>query len=423
MRNLFRYLRDNLGSMILALLLSFAVWIAATLQADPFVTELLSNVPIDLRDQPPDTVLFEPVIEVVNVQVRAPDSVMRELGTVDFDASMNLSGVVPGMPSVVPVQVTTANESIRIQSIDPVEQIVHLEALKTITLSVDLKMEGKVPTGFQAAPPTISPGVVSVYGPTPYLSDVVSVSALVNIEGVKENVTQQVLVTPRNANGRLAPNVQWTPDQVQVEVRVRKRVGFKPDVEVVPDLRVSTAQGYRLGSVEVQPSVVTLKGPPSVLEQLPGFVKTLPISVTGATQDLLEHTPITVPASVVVVDSSVVTVTVQILPIESSKTMTVVVELQGVPADLIASPSPDVVDVILEGPDTVLSELVPGDVQILLNLYDYPVGTHRIEPVVLAPGNVVVVSVIPETIEVAIGKKPEPVVLTDTIPLDDQPSP
>jgi YbbR domain-containing protein len=216
----------------------------------------------------------------------------------------------------------------------------------------------------------------------------------------------------------LAAGVEWAPAEVTADVRIRRRVGFKPDVEVVPNLRVVPAEGYRLGDVEVEPSVVTLKGPPSILDEMPGFVETLPISVTGATADLVEHQFLTVPNGVAVIDVNFVTVTVKVRPIQSSRTMTVVVELGGVPQGWIATASPDVVDVILEGPDTVLSELTSDDVQILVNLYDLPLGVHRVQPVVLAPEDVTVVSVIPATIEVVLEKPQEPISPTLDMPVD-----
>jgi YbbR domain-containing protein len=244
----------------------------------------------------------------------------------------------------------------------------------------------------------------------------VSVTAAVDIEGAKEDIAEQVAVTARDADGRPVAGVRLAPEQVGVEVRVRQRVGYKPEVEVTPDLRVVPAEGYRLGSVSVKPSVVTLKGPPSILDEMPGFVETMPISVTSVTKNLTQRTPLTVPTGVVVVGVNYVTVTVEVLPIQSSRTMTTVVEIQGVPPEWTAIASPPEVDVILEGPDTVLSELQPGDIQILLNLYDYPLGVHRVQPVVLAPEDVTVVSVIPETIEVIIEEPRETTPLTPTLP-------
>jgi YbbR domain-containing protein len=206
-------------------------------------------------------------------------------------------------------------------------------------------------------------------------------------------------------------DVELTPDEVEVQVRVRRLVDSKPDVEVVPDLRGDPAPGYRLGSVKVEPQQVTLFGVPAVLEQVPGFVETLPISVTGATQDVLERTTLSVPNGIVVYGGNYVTVKVEVLPIESSRAMTATVEIQGVRPTWIATPSPDVVNVILEGPDAILSALEPAEVQVTLDLFGYDLGVYRVEIMegdVLVPVGVTVVSVIPETIEVVIIPLPTP---------------
>jgi hypothetical protein len=50
----------------------------------------------------------------------------------------------------------------------------------------------------------------------------------------------------------------------------------------------------------------------------------------------------------------------------------------------------------------LLAELKPDNIQVFVNLFGLSLGTHRVEPVVLAPEGIRVVSVIPETIEVVI---------------------
>jgi YbbR domain-containing protein len=162
---------------------------------------------------------------------------------------------------------------------------------------------------------------------------------------------------------------------------------------------------------------VTLAGPAQVLNELPGFVETLPISITGATAVLTERMPLTVPTNVVVVGIDFVTVTVDILPILSSRTMTSVVEIRNLAQGRGAALSPPEVDVILEGPDALVAELLPEDIQVFVNLFDLPLGVHRVEPVVLAPEGLSVVSVIPETIEVGISIEPTPSP-TSTLPVE-----
>jgi YbbR domain-containing protein len=397
---------NNLGTIILALLLAFVIWIAAKLQDDPFTTQQFSNVPLEVVNKPKDTVLYEEVVDRVAVTVRAPASVVQELKLASFEATLNLAGIPPGVRTTVPITVTSDNTDVRIQVVEPAQQVVLLEPLQTLTLPVSLAVSGEAATGYQAMAPLITPNQISVRGPAPLLTQVVSVTGSISVDGIRDNLVKQVAVAPVDADGQPLSNLQWTPQHVEVRIGVQRKVGYKPDVEVVPDLRGDPAPGYRLGSVTVTPSTVTLAGLPSVLNDLPGFIETLPISITGATQNLSMRSLLTVPASVVVVDANYVTVLVDILPIQSSRTLTQTVEIEGVPPGWLATASPPVVDVILEGPDAVLAGLTPDDIQIRVSVFGLGAGTQRLTPEVLAPEGVTVVSVIPETVEVALQPGP-----------------
>jgi len=401
-----RQLLNNLGSLVLALLLAFVVWIAATLQADPFETQTLPGMQVVLLNQPDNTRLLDLEPAQVAVSVRAQKQILGELETSDFQATVDLSNVELGKSVAVPIQVACSNQLVRIGSWIPSRQTIHLEAMGALTLPVAVELEGQVSTGYQAAAPAINPGQVSIYGPQVFLSEVVSVTGTVDVAGARDNVLVAVDIAPVDTDGKVVAGLEWSPSQVEVRVAVSRRLGFKPDVEVVPDLRGEPAPGYRLGSVAIQPSTVTLAGLPSVLDKLPGFVETMPILVTGATQDLSHQTALTLPTSVAVVGGNFVTVTVEVLAIQSSRAMTASVGIQGVAPGWIAIPSPAVVDVILEGPDNQLTALKAEDVQIVLNLFGYGLGVHRIQPRVLAPEGVRVVSVIPETIEVSVALGP-----------------
>lgn len=410
MDNTLRRLLNNLGSWTLALLLAFAIWIAATLQADPFVKEEIANIPITMRQQPANTVLFNQsqVSDRVSVEVRAPQSVLARLKPTDLVATMDLSGVQSGIPSPVTIQVTSTNEALRIGAINPDKQIVHLEMEHTITLPIQIQVRGEVAIGYQAAPAQVTPEQITLLGPDPYLASVISVTGVIDISGARQDVTDRVNLTPVDANGKAVTGLQLTPKQAEVRVGVRRRFGYKPDVEVVPDLRGKPAAGYRQGIVLIDPSTVTLQGPPSILDKMPGFVETLPISITGATESLSQRTALTLPTGITVIGGNLVTVLVEILPIQSSRTLTGTVELQGLQPGLVATASPSIVEIILEGPDPKLAELKPQNLQIVVNLYGYTPGIYRIKPEVLTPEKIEALSIIPETIEVEIKAAPTP---------------
>ncbi len=408
MTNTLRQLWNNLSSLILSLLLALVVWIAATLQADSFDTVTFPGVPVAPLSQPENTIFFEGEATTVNVEVRAQETVLAALTNSDFLATMDLALVEPGVSTSVPISVTSTSEAVRIQSYDPQQQVVLLEEVRAISLPIQIDIRGQVATGYQAERPTVTPSQVTVQGPLPYLTEVVSVTGFVNVGSAREDVVETVPVAPRDAAGRLVAGLQWSPDQAEVSIDVRRRVGYKPDVEVIPDVRGEPAPGYRKGSVAVEPSTVTLAGTSAVLEQLPAFVETQPVSITGQTEDLIASVPLSVPTNVVVVGGTFVTVKVEILPIVSSRTMTSTVEVQGLRQGWVAALSPDEVDVILEGPDAELAELTTEDIQAFVNLFGYSLGVYRIEPVVLSPEGIRVASIIPETVEVDIHLAPTP---------------
>jgi len=404
----FRRLLSRLGIVILALLLGVVIWITATLEADPFVTGEFANLPITLVGQPEDTVVLQPSSARTTVRVRAPQSVLQSLSPADFTATMDLTGIEVGKSVPIPVQVTVNNEGVRIEAISPAQQTTHLEAVDTVVMSVTIDVQGEVATGYQLQSPIISPDSIALTGPVSVLEQVSAVSGTLSVRGVRESISSKVEVSPRDADGNLVTGVEWTPEQVEVRAGVRKRLGYKPDVTVIPDLRGDPAVGYRQGSVVVEPSTVVLAGVPSILDQLPAFVMTQPVSVTGATENMTVRTTLTVPNGVTVANVQFVTVTLQVLPIESSRIVTSTIEVQGLRSNLTATFSPDVVQVILVGPDPILAELKPGDLRLIVDLFNYTVGVHRVKPVVLVPDEITVVSVIPETIEVVITSQMAP---------------
>ena len=420
MNRFLRPLWNNLSSIILALLLAVAVWIAATLQNDPFGVRKFAAVPIAPLNQPDDTVFFDGDPAWVTVEARAQQSVLETLKVSDFIAEMDLSLVEPGGPASVPISVTTTVQAVRIESFEPLEQVVHLEALGSVSIPIDIEMEGQVATGYYASSQIeVTPREVIVYGPEPYLEEIASASGSVNVEAANTDVFESVPITLRNANGELVTGVDWAPEQIEVHVSVLRRVGYKPEVLVVPDVRGDPAPGYRRGSMVVVPSTITLAGPPLVLNDLPGFVRTEAITITGMTQVLTERIPLSMPSNIVAVGVNYVTVTVSILPVLSSRAMTSTVGVQGMGEGYTAVLSPDTIDVILTGPDAVLAELRPDDIQVFVNLFDLELGTHRIEPIVLYPEELDLESVIPGTIQVVIQLEATPPPPTSMPPVDE----
>jgi YbbR domain-containing protein len=168
---------------------------------------------------------------------------------------------------------------------------------------------------------------------------------------------------------------------------------------------------YRVTDVRINPSVVKIIGSPSVLGDLSGFLTTVPISIAGRTEDVVERLPLELPPGVATVDPNepAVQVTVEIEPFPGSLTVTRTVTFQGLQPGLMAQASPQVVEVLLSGPRPRLSTLLPEDVRVILDVSDLRLGDQdQLEPVVVQPEGITVDSVIPSVIQVEIVQMPSP---------------
>jgi YbbR domain-containing protein len=403
-----RQFRTNLGALVLALLLAFVIWLAASLQTDPFAERRFTGVPLTAVDQPENTAFLEPLAEQVVVTARARESVLSELRGSSFQATLDLSEVKPGVTVAAPIVVTCTNPDVRIEAVEPAKQAVTLAAVETVTRSVAVQLQGRVATGYEVGDLVVTPAEISIRGPEPYLSDVVSATALVNVEGIRRPMTMTVSVALSDKGGSPLSGVTAEPALVEVFVPVSSLAEYKPDVQVVPILHGDPAQGYRKGVISVKPSIVTLEGPLQVLDALPDFVETLPITITGATDSLSRQTLLAVPSDVGVVEVSYVTVTVEILPILGTRTMTGTVEMLRVPPGMMAIPDPAVVTVTLEGPGARLAAMEREDLLIVLDLRGYARGIYYVKPQVLVPEGVAIVAASPEIILVVIEPMPTP---------------
>lgn len=410
MKALVERISNDLGTVVLASLMAFVIWILGTLESDPFTDRVFNGIPVTVVGQPPNTVLFDSIAGQVTVTARMRQSLAAELRPSDFAATIDLSSVEPGARVSVPISATSTSDLVRIVNVDPAVSAIHLEAVQSSSLPVEVEIEGQVATGYGVAAPQTDPEQVLVRGAAPLVQQVVGVKALVSVADAREDVVRTVSVVPVDAQGNsLTVDLEWSPDQVDVRVRVFRKVQYKPDVEVVPDLRGQPSAGYRLGRPVVEPPRVTLEGPSTALEETP-FIYTEPISIAGRTQSLSVQSFLSVPVGIRVVESDFVTVTVEILPILSGRTMTATVEVRGVPPGWTAILRPSEIDLFVEGPESILADLTPADVQVVLNLFGFAPGEYRVAPDLNVPEGITNVSVIPEKIEVvlALARTPTP---------------
>lgn len=408
--SMLRWFGRNLGSMILALLLALVVWVSAVVTADPNEELQFGPVPVERVGQDPALLLVGEIPGQANLTLVAPRSIWEKLN--DDPALVHAWIDLTGLPAGehrLEVKSRVDISPVRFVAIDPPELRLVLEPLVRREVPIYLSVTGELPLGYKAGEAVLDPLTVTVSGPESLVALVSQVRALMDIGGAIETIHQMVSLDPLDMNGNSVPNLTLLPQLVDVTQPISLLGGFK-NVVVRVITKGQVANGYRLTNISVSPPTVTVfSDNPLLIEQMPGFVDTLPVNLANLQDDVEVFVGLNLPSGVALVSEASVLVQVSVAAIEGSITLSLPVEVVGLAPDMQASLSPTTIDVILAGPLNVLESLTPSSFRVILDVTGLPPGVYQRTPTIdLLPELVRVQTTLPETVEVTIIQLPTP---------------
>lgn len=391
-----------MASLIMALILAIMVWMAATIQENPFAEGFLpEEVPVEVINRGEGLVIVGGGDQNVRIKVRAPESVWAGVRASSFHAYVDLEDLDVGLHEV-PIQVEQAGSLVRILEISPTLLTVRLDRGAEREVEVRASIYGEPPQGFYQGPTEISPHSVMVRGPESLVDQVVEVTGEVYVRGEKDTFERDVAITPRDEVGNVVAGLEVDPQSVTVSVPIEHRVGFR-ELSVKTVTEGTPASGYWISSIGANPSTVTVMGDPPTVAEIPGYLETYPVDVEGARADISERVAIVFPEGVSPSEEvRTVQALIGISPVLGGQTVQLTPVLQGLGRGLEGAFSPDTVGVILSGPLSDLEALEAGDVRVVVDVSDYGPGTHFVPLAVEKPESLDVQAIIPDHLEVVI---------------------
>lgn len=406
-----RWLISNIGTLILALVLAIVVWISAVTAANPNV-ERTRTVPLDIIGLDPDMLIVGNVPTQVRVALEAPSSVMDSMNASEnaVQSWVDVAGLEPGTHDLlVQVQINPAFRPVRQGAVIPELVEITLEPLLTRTYPVSLEVTGEPAVGYQKGRLVVEPSSVTVSGAASLVSQIDKVGSTIDISGVTETIERNVSLVAVDQQAEPVSGVNITPAEAAVTQPIFLQGGYR-NVIVRVETVGQPADGYKLTNITVSPlNVVVFSSDPQLVNDLPGYVETLPVDLTGAVDDIDSYVAIDLPEGVTMVGDQFVLVQVSIAAIEGSLNMSIPVSPVGLLPIQAALISPESVDVILSGPVPILDAMTPEDVRVLVDVSDLELGIYQLEPQVeVLSDRVIVESVVPSTVEVEIIVAPTP---------------
>jgi len=404
---IFRWLAQNIGNILLSILLAVVVWVVAVNEANPNIEDAFRAIPIVFVNRPPDTIVYDASAAAVDVTLSAPEATWAALSARVISATVDLSATTPGEDYMISVDVPDSiARGVRVVRVEPASISVKVEPRSSAQVPVEVSLIGEPAPTYRLGRGVTQPASVTVTGPASWVSQVTRASSEFSVQGVSESLSQTLTLKPLDANGQTVPNVKLEPERARLTVDIEQIAGFR-DLTVKIELTGTQASGYRLAGVEVNPLSVTVIGSPVTLEALEGFAATEPIDITGAQADFEKDASLDLPPNVALYRQQTVRVRVKIEPIVGSLTVPIPASTVGLRAGLAARLSPESVNVILVGALPVLDTIdLATDVRVILDLSGLGLGTHQVEPRVETPEGIAAQSILPASVQVTIERAP-----------------
>jgi YbbR domain-containing protein len=321
--------------------------------------------------------------------------------------------VRPGVQQV-PIHVQTTVNNLRKKSADPSTVQVTIERSTEKTLPVTVPTPTQPGVTVNNAIPT--PATVRVSGPESKVNAVTQTVAALDIGDRTTNFTSPpVDVKAVDASGREVTGVTISPPRVTVAVDLTDNRNERFVPISTADVTGAPASGFKLDTIVVTPTQVTLMGDPQVIRTVPN-IPTQPIVIDGLNQ----KTTLTVPLDIsklppgVTIKDNVTSVQVQVNIVEITQDIAFPVPVTPVNLrpGLQSSLDTKQVTVTLRGTHQQLDQINGTNIVALANLASFtgPGGPRSVAVEVQLPATslVKVIKTDPPAIDVTVTAIPTP---------------
>jgi YbbR domain-containing protein len=394
----------KLGAVVLATLLYAGFVISTNAKVFPV------SIPIEATGVTSEVTILSDLGAVREVRYLAPEDLGLRLDSSNFRATVDLSDINPAeRRKSVDVKVEAIDPRVTVLDWEPHRIVVEFDVVVSRVVPVRAVI-GPVPSGLDVGDPIVEDDEVTVTGAASLVERIVEAQARISVQASGIDVNGLVDLLPVDLAGEVVTPVDVEPGATRVRLPIFSDRQTKT-LPIRPVVAGSPAAGFEVASVTVDPLVIAVEGDIDDLVALE-VADTAPVTVTGATSDLVAETTLELPDGVQALGDATVTVTVTLRPVTASRTFDAGLILVGALADRQYELSTDRVLVTIGGSIADLDRLSGAELVLTLDVTGLDVGSHQVS-----------VSANLQTGLTLIGASPNPVTVTISLPPSASPSP
>ena len=267
-----KWITNNLGLKILALLVSVGLWIIAININDP-VSENTYTVNVSLQNA---GVLSSAgkYFEVkdnsdrIKVVVRGTRTALSQFNQADIVATADLSKITED--NLVPIDLSTTKQSDKIEGIRSESQYVKLalEDVRRLQMPIEVKVLNDPQDGYILGSTQTSQNVVIISGPESIINQVESAAVEIDVSGATTDVK---ISLPIHLYSKEDDIIDTTKVNMSVqEISTTASILQKAVVPLIAIPQGAPTQGYVLnGIIEGLPTEITIAGKSNVVSKIP----------------------------------------------------------------------------------------------------------------------------------------------------------
>ncbi len=391
LRMLGKKITNNFGLKLLAAVCAFVLWIVVINIDNPVVVQTFTtSVTAENTEYLTEQNKYFEVLNgknTVTFNVSGERSVLSEMENTDFSATADMEKIEYSEDGIcrVPVSITPTRytNKVTVTSKKLYLEVV-LEDLGTCQKVIAANTKGAVADGCALGDiEVVGSNLLKISGPSSIVSQIDSVTATINVEGVSADVTDSVVPVLYDSEGNVidTTKLKMSLSTVAVSAKVLSTKDVALEFATVGDV----AEGYVMTGIECPLETIRIKGESATLNTVNKI--SIPAEVLDVT-DIEDDLTVTVdissylPAdtSLVLASDAKIEVTVKV-ELMLSKTFDVPVKnllVTNLREGYLLEFDEDTVEVRVSGPDSVVSELTAKNITGTLDASGIGTGSHQL---------------------------------------------